>query len=409
MKRKWDLKRLIFNISSLVDLGQEVTSSKGFNEKMKTTLYVVTGMFSVPKAALFVYDSNHHRLELLTYKGLREIDGISLYIKARHTKTFNKNEPHNINEIRNNSFYEHNNNAFKKLHTKTFIPLFAKDEFVGAITLGKRLVRASYLQSEKDVLKVVANQMAITLHNSSLFKKLTAKVSENKGLYENMRHIYHDTIQAFSAAIDAKDIYTKNHSYRVARYAVAIAEELEWKEKDVEGIYVAGLLHDIGKIIIDKGVMNKGEELSIMEMSEIKKHPQISYNIISKIRFPWKDVAHFVRHHHERVDGKGYPDSLQGEKLSDGVKILALADAFDAMTTDRPYRGKLSLFDALREVKKCLGAQFDGKISNIFFRVLKKEIKGEIREAQIIPHLDKDFDPTVINTLLEGITAELSA
>ncbi len=409
MKRKWDLKRLIFNISSLVDLGQEITSSKGFNEKMKTTLYVVTGMFSVPKAALFVYDSNHHRLELLTYKGLSEIDGISLYIKTRHTKTFNKNEPHNIDEIRNNSFYEHNNNAFKKLHTKTFIPLFAKDEFVGAITLGKRLVRASYLQSEKDVLKVVANQMAITLHNSSLFKKLTAKVSENKGLYENMRHIYHDTIQAFAAAIDAKDAYTKNHSYRVARYAVAIGEELGWKEKDVEGIYIAGLLHDIGKIIIDKGVMNKGEELSIMEMSEIKKHPQISYDIISKIRFPWKDVAHFVRHHHERVDGKGYPDSLQGEELSDGVKILALADAFDAMTTDRPYRGKLSLFDALREVKKCLGAQFDGKISNVFFRVLKKEIKGEIGEAQIIPHLDKDFDPTVINTLLEGITAELSA
>ncbi len=409
MKRKWDLKRLIFNISSLVDLGQEVTSSKGYNEKMKTTLYVVTGMFSVPKAALFVYDSNHHRLELLTYKGLREIDGISLYIKARHTKTFNKNEPHTIDEIRNNSFYEHNNNAFKKLHTKTFIPLFAKDEFVGAITLGKRLVRTSYLQSEKDVLKVVANQMAITLHNSSLFKKLTAKVSENKGLYENMRHIYHDTIQAFAAAIDAKDVYTKNHSYRVARYAVAIAGELGWKEKDVEGIYVAGLLHDIGKIIIDKEVMNKCEELSVMEMSEIKKHPQISYDIISKIRFPWKDVAHFVRHHHERVDGKGYPDSLQGEELSDGVKILALADAFDAMTTDRPYRGKLSLFDALREVKKCLGAQFDGKISNVFFGVLKKEIKGEIREAQIIPHLDKDFDPTVINTLLEGITAELSA
>lgn len=409
MKRKWDLKRLIFNISSLVDLGQEITSSKGFNEKMKTTLYVVTGMFSVPKAALFVYDSNHHRLELLTYKGLREIDGISLYIKARHTKTFNKNEPHNIDEIRNNSFYEHNNNAFKKLHTKTFIPLFAKDEFVGAITLGKRLVRASYLQSEKDVLKVVANQMAITLHNSSLFKKLTAKVSENKGLYENMRHIYHDTIQAFAATIDAKDAYTKNHSYRVARYAVAVAKELGWKEKDIEGIYVAGLLHDIGKIIIDSKVLNKGEGLSLTEMSEIKRHPQISYDILSKIRFPWKDLVYFVRHHHERVDGKGYPDSLTGTDLSEGMKILALVDAFDAMTIDRPYRKKLPLLEAIKEVKKCLGTQFDGKISNIFFKVLKKELKGDIRDAKILPHLDKDFDPTVINTFLEGITAELSA
>ncbi|MDI6745250.1 MAG: HD domain-containing protein, partial [Thermodesulfovibrionales bacterium] len=299
--------------------------------------------------------------------------------------------------------------VFKKLQAKTFIPLFAKDEFVGAIALGQRLIRKSYLPSERDVLKVIANKMAMTLHNSNLFKKLTHKVRENKGLYENMRHIYHDTIQAFAAAIDAKDVYTKKHSYRVARYAVAIARGLGWKEKDVEGIYVAGLLHDIGKIIIDSGVMNKGEKLNITEMGEIKKHPQISYDILSKIKFPWNDVVDFVRHHHERVDGKGYPDSLMEAELSDGVKILAIADAFDAMTTDRPYREKLSLSEAVIEIKECLGTQFDTKISNIFFRVLQKEIKGDIKEPQILPHLDKNFDPTIITTLLEGITAELSA
>ena len=143
------------------------------------------------------------------------------------------------------------------------------------------------------MLKVVANQIAITLHNSNLFKKLTNKVNENKRLYENMRYIYHDTIQAFAAAIDAKDSYTRNHSYRVAKYAVAIARELGWKEKDVEAIYVAGLLHDIGKIIIDRKVLNKGGGLSLTEMSEIKKHPQISYNILSKINFPWKDLCVF--------------------------------------------------------------------------------------------------------------------
>ena len=409
MKGRWDLKRLVFNLSSLVELGQEVTSSKGINEKMKTTLHVVTGMFSVPRAALLVYNSTRSSLEVLTYKGIRGMDGTRVYIKAKHIKTFKKNEPCSINEIKNNSFYEDNHDAFKRLQTKTFIPLFAKDEFVGAISLGNRLSRKSYLQSERDALKVIANQMSIALHNSNLFKKLTNKVTENKRLYENMRRIYHDTIQAFAAAIDAKDVYTKNHSYRVARYAVAIARELGWGEKDVEGIYVAGLLHDIGKIILDRGVINKGEELTIMEITEIRKHPQISYDILSKIKFPWKDVVDFVRHHHERVDGKGYPDSLMETDLSDGVKILALADAFDAMTTDRPYRRKLHLLEALREVRKCLGTQFDGRISRVFFRVLQKEIKGEVREAQIIPHLDKDFDPTIITTLLEGITAELSA
>ena len=136
------------------------------------------------------------------------------------------------------------------------------------------------------MLKVVANQIAITLHNSSLFRRLTNKVNENKKLYENMRHIYNDTIQAFAAAIDAKDVYTKNHSSRVAKYAVAIAREFGWKEKDVEAIYVAGLLHDIGKITIDRGVINKGEDLSVSELSEIKRHPQISYDILSKINFP---------------------------------------------------------------------------------------------------------------------------
>jgi putative nucleotidyltransferase with HDIG domain len=409
MKKKDNLKRLLFSISSLVDLGQEVTSSKSFNERMKTTLYVITGMFSVPRAALFSYNPDSCCLELLAYKGLKDIDTVSIKVRGGDIKAFSKNEPRGLNEIKGSYFCEHNSDAFSRLKTKTFIPLFAKDEFVGAVSLGKRLSRAFYLQSERDVLKVVTNQVAITLHNSSLLKKLTAKVSENKGLYENMRHIYHDTIQAFAAAIDAKDVYTKNHSYRMARYAVAVAKELGWEEKDIEGIYVAGLLHDIGKIIIDSKVLNKGEGLSLTEMSEIKRHPQISYDILLKIRFPWKDVVNFVRHHHERVDGKGYPDSLTGTDLSEGMKILALADAFDAMTTDRPYRKKLPLLEAIKEVKKCLGTQFDGKISNIFFKVLKKELKGNIREAQILPHLDKDFDTAIIITLLEGLIAELSA
>ncbi len=409
MKKKDDLTRLLFSISSLVDLGQEVTSSDNFSRRMKTALYVITGTFSVPKAALLRYNPQRYKLELLASKGLKDVDGISMQIKTIAVKAVEKNEPHAINTSGRDAFYGQSKDLFKKTQAKTFIPLFAKDEFVGAIILGKRLSREGYLKTEKDVLKIIANQIAITLHNSNLFKSLSSKVNENKRLYENMRHIYHDTIQAFAAAIDAKDVYTKNHSSRVAKYAVAIARELGWKENDVEAIYVAGLLHDIGKITIDRGVINKGEDLSVSELSEIKRHPQISYDILSKINFPWKDLVHFVKHHHERVDGRGYPDSLNGEELSDGVKILALADAFDAMTTDRPYRKKLHLSEALKEVRKCLGTQFDSKISNIFFKVLRKELKGDIRDAQILPHLDKNFDPAIIITLLEGIITELSA
>jgi putative nucleotidyltransferase with HDIG domain len=388
MKRALDLKQLIFNISSLVDLGQEVTSSsKGFNERMKTALYVVTGMFSVPKAALLLYSSKHRSLDLLASKGLREIHESTFTFQANRVKTYAMNEPYDVFALKKTPFYEGYRDMFTRLQTKTFIPLFARNEFVGAISLGKRLSRTSYLRSEKDVLKVIAHQLAITLHNSSLFAELSNKVHENKRLYEDMRRIYEETIQAFAAAIDAKDEYTKNHSFRVASYAVAIARELGWKEKDVEAIYVAGLLHDIGKIIIDRSVLNKGERLTTLERNEIKKHSQISYDILTKIKFPWANIADFVKHHHERVDGSGYPDSLMGTELSDGVKVLALADAFDAMTTDRPYRGKLSLIEAFNEVKKGAGTQFDSKIANVFFTLLQKEINGEMEGVGILPHV----------------------
>jgi putative nucleotidyltransferase with HDIG domain len=270
-----------------------------------------------------------------------------------------------------------------------FIPLFAKGEFIGVIMLGRKLGNASFRQGEKDVLKVIAHQMAITLHHAQLFLELARKASENRRLYRNMRRIYHDTIQAFATAIDAKDGYTKDHSYRVASYAVAIAKELGWKKKDVEGIYIAGLLHDIGKIIIDTKLIRKGKRLTSCEMSEIRKHPQISYDILSKVRFPWKNIDFFVRHHHERLDGKGYPDALVSEELSDGVKILALVDAFDAMTTDRPYRQKLGLDETFTEVIKCCGTQFDERITKTFFNLLLRELSGEVKEPQILPLLQE--------------------
>ncbi len=384
MKGHKDLNRLMFDLSSLVDLGQEVTSSKEFNERMKSALYVITGMFSVPKAALFAYHAESGSLELRAEKGLRITGDLIFPIDADAIKILARNEPCDLREIRNSPLYAQNAEVFTRLQTRTIVPLFVRSGFIGAISLGERLGRTSYRKSERDVLKVAAQQMAITLHNAHLFLELSRKARENEMLYENMRYIYHDTIQAFAAAIDAKDEYTKNHSYRVASYAVAIARRLGWKEKDLEGIYIAGLLHDIGKIILDNNLINKGKQLTEREREEIRRHPQISYDILSKIRFPWNDITDFVKHHHERLDGSGYPDSLTGSELSDGVKILALADAFDAMTTDRPYRERLPLLQAFNEVKKCVGTQFDAKISGVFFEMLREKMNGKTKESLVL-------------------------
>jgi putative nucleotidyltransferase with HDIG domain len=388
--RNLHLKRLMFSIDSLIDLGQEATSSKDLSAKMKAALYVISGTLSVPSAALFVYHPLRKDLDLLVAKGSRDriIHKVRLTVRTQHIKQFTMNASHMLRDMEDTAFFRQNREAFAKLKAKVFLPLFAKEEFVGAITLGRKLGGVPYRQGEKDLLRIIAHQMAITLHNAHLFLELSKKAEENRRLYRNMQRIYHDTVQAFAAAIDAKDEYTKDHSYRVASYAVAIAKELGWKKKDVEGIYIAGLLHDIGKIIIDTKVITKAEKLTSLEFDEIKKHPQISYDILSKVKFPWKNIDYFVRHHHERMDGKGYPDALRDAELTEGVRILTLVDAFDAMTTDRPYRNKLGLDQTFKEVMKCCGTQFDERITKTFFNMLLRELNGEVKRPQILPHLE---------------------
>jgi len=394
-------KRLLFSMASLVDLGQEATSSKDLSEKMHAALYVITGMLSVPTAALFLYHPQRKNLEMFVDKGARDksLRGLSIPVLPEHIRRFRRNDPHTLRDLAGSAFLDGNSDLFAKRQIRIFLPLFVKDEFIGAITLGRKLGGAPFRQGEKDVLRVVAHQMAITLHNARLFLEVAKKAAENRKLYTSMQRIYHDTIQAFAAAIDAKDEYTKDHSYRVASYAVAIARELGWKKRDLEGIYIAGLLHDIGKIIIDVKVIKKGHTLSGPEIEEIRRHPQISYNILSKIKFPWKNIEQFVLHHHERMDGKGYPNSLKETELSDGVKILALVDAFDAMTSDRPYRDRLPLGAAFRELMRCKGTQFDERITNTFFHLLGKELSGEVKEPQILPHL-QNIDTDSVKGLL---------
>lgn len=403
-----ELKRVLYNISALADLGQEVTSTSNFNLKIRSVLYVIMGTFIAVKGAIFSYAKDRAALVPIASKGFDDAGPLDLAVTPEQMQLMKKNEPYSLFGDNGPVLPPSSMSKLRGAGTEVFVPLWSREELIGALALSGKFTSEQYSAEDFELMKVIANQIAITLHNHVLFLDLSTQLEKNMKLYEEMRLIYHDTIQAFAAAIDAKDVYTKNHSSRVAKYVVAIAKELGWREPDIEGLYLAGLLHDVGKIILSYDLLNKMSPLSEEDILEIKRHPSLSYDIISKVKFPWKDLVSIVRHHHERPDGKGYPDALHGESLSDGAKILSLADAFDAMTTDRPYRKKLTLHEALDELKRCLGTQFDGKIMNAFCRVLDKEIKGALPEPDILPHLDKDFDPSVVTVMLEGIIAELS-
>ena len=191
-------------------------------------------------------------------------------------------------------------------------------------------------------------------------------------LYMDMRNLHISTIQTLTKTIEAKDPYTSGHAARVEEYSVRLAEAYGLPLDKIESIKTAALLHDIGKIAINDNILNKADRLTREEYEEIKKHPSIGADIISKMDF-FKDITIYVRHHHERYDGKGYPDGLVGDDIPIEASILAIADSYDAMTSNRSYRKALTKEEALKEIEVNAGTQFHPLLADVFVCTMKDD------------------------------------
>jgi putative nucleotidyltransferase with HDIG domain len=191
-------------------------------------------------------------------------------------------------------------------------------------------------------------------------------------LYTKMRKVYLDTIRALAAAIDAKDPYTKGHSERVAEMSLALAQELNLSDRDIENIEYTALLHDIGKIGIADNILGKDSNLTDKEFDKIKEHSVMGAKIIEPVDF-LKNSYEAIYHHHEKYNGKGYPDGIKEKDIPLSARIIAVADAYDAMGSDRPYRKKLNKDKILNELKEQAGKQFDPEIIKALLSVLGRE------------------------------------
>ena len=208
--------------------------------------------------------------------------------------------------------------------------------------------------------------------------------------YASLKEAYHGTIESLRIAVDAKDSYTAGHSDRVAYYSKMIGQKLGLSEDDLQTLYEGALFHDIGKIGIPDSVLKKNGPLSNEEYDDIKNHPSIGAHILLPAKI-FSDLIPIVRSHHERYDGTGYPAKLSGENIPYMARIVAVADAFDAMTSDRSYRPRFTLIKALDELEKGKGTQFDPNMVDAFLLAIK-ENKEKFEEDLQIHYVQRKDD-----------------
>ena len=401
-KKDLTVERFLFNLNTLGELGEEICSPKDFNSVIKSALYMVMGSFFASKGIIFKYDPLQKIFFPVVSKGIDNVAGITLRLSDEAIGAFvGYNKPLDLKGSSPMlSYFSPVRTEFAKFGARIMVFLIVGNELIGALSINDKFSGEGYTDYDFQLLSIMSQHLSYSLHNHSLLVKLMHKYTENKELYENLRQAYYNTIHSFAAAIDAKDSYTKGHSHRVSAYCSALAREMGWDEEDIEGIRVAGLLHDIGKLAVDKTIINKSSPLTKFELGELYSHPVVGYEILSKIKFPWESIPMMTRNHHEKVDGNGYPDKLKKSEIPIGARMMSLVDAFDAMTTNRPYRSRRSFAEAINELKNHCNEQFDTDIAYTFITAVRKEVL-ELNSPSIILHLHELLDITAIDKLLE--------
>lgn len=236
------------------------------------------------------------------------------------------------------------------------VPVKTKDKVIGVLEAINRK-NGIFDEEDKEALTSLANQVAVAI--------------ENANLYQELREVFYGTAQALAETIEKRDPYTGGHTKRVMNYSIAIGKAMGLSKKEIEDLRLAAILHDVGKIGVRDNILLKEDRLDPEELEKMNMHPQYGADILNHVK-KLKDIIPGVRGHHERIDGKGYPDNLKDGDIPTIARIIAVADTFDAMTTDRPYRKAMSSETALEELRKNSGIQFDKDVVEAFIRGYKE-------------------------------------
>ena len=375
-----NLRRLLHTVEALSELGPALTAEREFTETSRLMLSAVMEAAGAREGALFLYNDKPAMLTSATALGFALLpDPAFIPLLPKHVHALSAaHGPIVLNSSTSSVFLSSNGNVAPELF-KCLAPLRASGRLAGVVALGRRPGDALYEDSELDALQLLCSYVALAVQNHSLTQTIAQRVSENLRLMASLHGFYDNALEAFATAIDVKHVNIHGHSLRVGRYASAIGEAMNLEAGDVSALRSAGYLHDIGKVAVDRRLFGKAAALDPEEFREMADHTIVGHQIVTGVQFPWPKIPDAVRWHHERNDGSGYPDRLAREELPMAVRIVGLADSFDAMTSARPYRGAMSVGSALSDLVRMTPDKFDPEVVQGLLIQVRRDAVGSNR------------------------------
>jgi putative nucleotidyltransferase with HDIG domain len=353
-----DLKRKVLELNTLHEVSKTMGMVLDIDKLLELVLDLTAKVIGdVKTSSVILYDEETNSLQVMLYKGEKDLQALQpiKFGEGIAGKVFEKGEPVIINDGQKSA-----NGKTGPGRSSMCVPLKIKEKSIGVLSVSNKANGEPFDQQDLDIFLTLASQISVTLYNAQL--------------YEDLEASYLSAVRALANSIDAKDPYTRGHSERVARYSMEAGRIMKLSAEEIKTLHVGALLHDIGKISISESIINKDSKLTDNEYETMKTHPSRGAAIIEPAKFLREKVP-LIKYHHERYDGKGYPEGLKGTDIPLLARIICVADSYDAMTSKRAYRDIMPREDARNELIRCSGTQFDPQVVTAFLEVLADESK----------------------------------
>jgi putative nucleotidyltransferase with HDIG domain len=387
-------------VESLADLGPEMTAERDFAQTARAIVSALLQAGNAREAILFTFSDKPSMLTSVASEGFALMpDPAIIPLLPKHVYALTSARgPVILSSTTYENFLSSNGNVAPELF-KCIAPLKVGSKLVGMAALGRRQGDALYEHDSMEALDLLCHYVALGIQNHALAQTLAQRVAENLRLLASLHGFYDTALEAFAAAIDVKHVNIHGHSLRVGRYAAGIGEAMGLEPNDTGALRSAGYLHDIGKVAVDKRLFGKPTSLDPEEFREMADHTVVGHQIVSGVQFPWPRIPEIVRWHHERGDGSGYPDGLMMDDVPMPVRIIALADTFDAMTSERPYRESLSVGSTLSEIVRLSPQKFDPSAVHGLLVQLRRDAVGSNQGPFLADRMSLNIAPADIDHL----------